>query len=63
MKKVVFSLSSIFLLICGCNDTNKNNKELKIIAPSGAPSIAFYKYINDDNFITNSLPSNIQDQW
>ncbi len=60
MKKVVFSLLSIFLLICGCNDTNKNNKELKIIAPSGAPSIAFYKYINDDNFITNSLPSNIQ---
>lgn len=60
MKKVVFSLLSIFLLICGCNDANKNNKELKIIAPSGAPSIAFYKYINDDNFITNSLPSNIQ---
>ena len=52
MKCNKFNISSL-LLIClsGCNfnnsSSNINTKELSIIAPTGAPSVAFLNYLND----------------
>ena len=38
---------------------DKTVEELKIVAPVGAPSIAFYNYAENTNFETNGTPSNI----
>lgn len=58
MKKVVLVLS-IVLFLAGCYNQNKND-ELIIIAPTGAPAIAFYNHLDNDKFQTNTQPSNIQ---
>ncbi|MCI5745243.1 MAG: hypothetical protein MR270_03060 [Erysipelotrichaceae bacterium] len=53
-KKLAFiSLLLSSLVSCSSNDN------LTILCPTGAPSIAFYDHLNDDNFITNSSPANI----
>lgn len=59
MKKILTILLIIFTLsLCACKN-KKENDDLKIICPTGAPSIAFYNYINNNNFETNSVPKNI----
>lgn len=54
------------LLVTGCKfSKNKENtsevdtSKLKIVCPTGAPAFAFYKHAKNDNFETNSTPSNI----
>lgn len=57
MKKIISLLLLIFLTSC-LNIKNKNSA-LKIIAPTGAPSLAFLNEAQNDNFETNSVPTNI----
>lgn len=54
MKKTNLILA-LALLTSSCHNTS----ELKIIAPTGAPSVAFYFEADNKNFETNSTPANI----
>lgn len=56
-RKILLFISLLIPSLMSCN-TNKTDS-LKIISPSGAPSLAFYKYSLDNNFETNSNPENI----
>lgn len=49
IKKLLLTLTIIPL--CGCSS---KSSELTIISPTGAPSVAFYKYSTSNNFETNS---------
>lgn len=65
MKKLaLLSLMSLLTLTaCPWQNEHNDTKEvtnLKIICPTGAPAVAFYKYAGKENFITNSVPTNIQ---
>lgn len=53
-KKYLIPLMIFALTSCG-----SKTSEIKILAPTGAPSIAFYNYAQDSNFETNSVPKNI----
>ena len=56
MKKNLLLLSTIIALSsCGPTYTG----DLKIVTPTGAPSICFYNEVLNDNFETNSNPKNI----
>ena len=54
-------------LLAACSNTNNNEGEkglvdkadVKVICPTGAPAVAFYNHGSDENFETNSVPSNI----
>ena len=61
MKKLLLLLTIPALLMTGCNQQKKkvDISKLKIVAPTGAPAFAFYKEANNQNFETNSVPSNI----
>lgn len=62
MKKFAFltSLGLVAALASSCsNPTNYEGKYDKIISPSGAPAIIFYDEAIQDNFETNSIPSNV----
>ncbi|MGN1343833.1 MAG: hypothetical protein ACI4U3_04590 [Traorella sp.] len=54
-NKLLIALLIGSLASCAPVDTSS----LKIVAPTGAPSIAFYKEVGNANFETNSTPSNI----
>ena len=54
-NKLLISVLLLSLTSCGTVDTSS----LKIVTPTGAPSIAFYKEVGNTNFETNSTPSNI----
>lgn len=54
-NKLLISVLLLSLTSCGTVDTSS----LKIVTPTGAPSIAFYKEVGNVNFETNSTPSNI----
>lgn len=54
-NKLLISVLLLSLTSCGTVDTSS----LKIVTPTGAPSIAFYKEVGNANFETNSTPSNI----
>ena len=54
-NKLLISVLLLSLTSCGAVDTSS----LKIVTPTGAPSIAFYKEVGNANFETNSTPSNI----
>ena len=54
MKKILLLIPA--LLLSGCNS---RKAELKIVCPTGAPAIAFYKEFHNSNFETNGVPSNI----
>ena len=56
MKKAILLLIPA-LMLAGC--TNDNDRDFKIVCPTGAPAYAFYNYANKSNFETNSVPSNI----
>ncbi len=55
MKKRYLSLA--MLLLVSCSGTKA--KTLKIVCPTGAPAIAFYREATNSDFETNSVPSNI----
>ncbi len=65
MKKLtIFTLLSLMALT-GCvgqttqEDNTQEEQKLKIVCPTGAPAVAFHKYASNENFITNSAPTNI----
>jgi len=53
MKKVVFLIPLLMLASCG------ENHDIRILCPKGAPSLAFYNFVENNNFQTNDQPSNI----
>ncbi len=55
MKKIYLCLAALLLVSC----SRTEEKDLKIVCPTGAPAIAFYKEASNANFETNSVPSNI----
>ena len=57
MKKHNLLLLLAFALV-GCN-LNEDTSSLKIVSPTGAPAIAFYNHSQNENFETNSTPTNI----
>lgn len=68
MKKALLLLIPAMLLAgCGSKNTSTNTssskevdtKDLKIVCPTGAPAFAFYNHSANENFETNSTPSNI----
>lgn len=56
-KKIALAMITP-LLLAGCGKTSVT-LPFKVLTPTGAPSVAFYNYINDDNFETNAVPTNI----
>lgn len=62
MKKFILVLI-ILLSLCGCKKEEIKKESIYsnvgIIAPTGAPSLAFINYIDDSSFETNSAPTNI----
>ena len=56
MKNKLILLSMIALL-SGCSGNYEHN--LSIIAPTGAPSLAFYNFANDNNFATTNAPATL----
>ena len=64
MKKQLLLLIPA-LLLAGCQQSQKESQKdidtskLKIVCPTGAPAFAFYNHAYNDNFETNSVPSNI----
>ena len=67
MNNKLISLTLLMSLISGCNaNTSSINSSkvqddynLKIISPTGAPAVSFLKYLNDENYETNTVPNNI----
>lgn len=53
MKKIISIL--LVLLLVGC--TSSQEKQLKVVCPSGAPSLAFYSEINNELFSTGDAQS------
>ena len=66
MKKYFIPLIIAGMTLIGCNAKNNSSEvkefdrtSLSIIAPTGAPALAFYNYAGLSNFETNSVPTNI----
>ena len=67
MKLKILSIISLAALLASCNGQGTtsgepgeyNRSSLSIIAPTGAPALAFYNYAGLSNFETNSVPTNI----
>lgn len=57
MKKKIL-LPLITLLLTSCNNAG-NISNLKILVPTGAPAVAFYDYLSNDNFTSVGTPANI----
>lgn len=55
MKKIVSIL--LVLLLVGCAVNKQEDKKLSIVVPSGAPSLAFYNELNNENFYTGDASS------
>ena len=51
MKKILILLS--LFALCACS----SKEDIKIVCPSGAPSLAFYNEIDNDNFFTGDASS------
>lgn len=58
--KLLLPLASL-LLLTACPKINPQDSslQLKVICPTGAPSIAFYNHVGEANFETNKNPTNI----
>lgn len=63
MKKInklsTVTIALLSTLLIGCNKESSVNKVLKIISPVGAPALAFYDQGNNENFVTDSAPTNV----
>lgn len=55
MKKIILIL--LTLLLVGCSSKTVEDRKLSIAVPSGAPSLAFYNELNNDNFNTGDVSS------
>ena len=55
MKKIITIL--LMILLVGCATAKKDIKDLSIVVPSGAPSLAFYNETRNDNFNTSDAAS------
>jgi hypothetical protein len=62
---IVLPLVAIALASCGNNQTSTSyvDMTIKTICPAGAPALAFYDKGNDENFETNSTPTNVLAQF
>lgn len=58
MKNIKLITLSAILALVGCVSKTHDLK-VKVLTPTGAPSIAFYNYSSDINFSTNNTVSNI----
>ena len=64
MKKII-ALMMTLLVLCACATQNKEENaeeiieldDISIVCPSGAPSLAFYDEIKNDNFLTGDAKS------
>lgn len=56
MKKIIIPILPL-LMLTNCGGTDNLN-ELSILSPTGAPSLCFYSYANNEKFITTSNPQN-----
>ncbi len=63
--KTLLALAGI-LSACGGTPTAKSSStaleekaDCKVICPTGAPAVGFYNHFQDENFETNSVPSNV----
>ena len=61
MKKKILSLIIPALSICACSGGEKETKTVNIVAPTGAPAVAFYNHAEDDNFLAVS-PATVKSQ-
>ena len=67
MKKYFIPLLITSMTLIGCNAKNSSSEvakdfdrtSLSIVAPTGAPALAFYNYAGLSNFETNAVPTNI----
>ena len=68
MKNKVITLLALTGVLSACGGTSaiqsstatkEEKTECKVICPTGAPAVGFYNHFNDENFETNSVPSNI----
>ena len=74
MKKILpLILTALAITACGTNNNSSSSADgsagtptvyyepemFSIVAPTGAPALAFYNYANRKNFETNSVPTNI----
>ena len=50
-------LLSMAALLSGCSSNYEHN--LSIIAPTGAPALAFYNFASDSNFVTTNAPATL----
>lgn len=59
--KLILIFSTISVMGCSSKeDVNKKTwQNFSIISPTGAPSVVFYNWVNNENFQTNSDPANI----
>lgn len=58
MKKVTFvSILSVIFMLSGCTKNNNADNYLKILTPSGAPSLAFYDQSKNSHFETTTNTS------
>lgn len=55
MKKIISIL--LVLLLAGCAKAEKEDRKLTVAVPSGAPSLAFYSEINNEDFHTGDAQS------
>ena len=53
IRTIVVALATLVLTACGGSNPKADDFELKIIAPKGAPSLAFYDKAADANFVTS----------
>lgn len=68
MKKHIL-LIPIAMMLIGCDGGNPSGQStstsrperpnLKMITPTGAPAVGFYNFVDNPNFVTNSVPANI----
>ncbi len=56
-KLVCLSFTALFLASCG--GKSEDYSEIKFITPTGAPALAFYDQGNNENYTTNSVPTNV----
>lgn len=61
MKKIIklIFIAILTMSLVGCNSKTVDEQPLTIISATGAPSLAFYNYVDSTAFQTNSVPKNI----
>lgn len=59
MIKKLLCLPFLALLLAGCGGQSEDRSEIKFITPTGAPALAFYDQGNNENYTTNSMPTNV----